>query len=326
MPLATLQLVAGLAILLVGGHFLVQGAIAIALLARLSTAVVALTVVAMGTSLPELAVSLDAAARHSTDIAYGNIIGSCVFNVGAILGVAAVISPIPVRRETIRFEYPVMLFSALLAVIVARDGAVDRLDGLALVVGLVIFIGTMVVYAKRGVPLGEAEALERDVRRTAHLEKGTARAWGRDVLYVIGGIAALVAGAELSVKGGVAIARGLGVEERVIGLTVIAMGTSLPEFATSIVALARRETEIALGNVVGSNIFNILAILGVTAAIVPVPVNPRAIAVDNWVMLAFSAVLFPMMWRSRRISRGNGIILLAGFVAFMAYLVAGALG
>jgi cation:H+ antiporter len=321
----TLQLVGGLLILLVGGHFLVQGAVNIALLARLSTAVVALTVVAMGTSLPELAVSLDAAARHSTDIAFGNIIGSCVFNIGAILGVAAVISTIPVRRETIRFEYPVMLFVALLTVIVARDGMVDRLDGITLVVGLVIFIATMIVFAKRGVSLGEAEALKRDVERAARLEEGPVRAWGRNVLYVIGGIVALVAGAEFSVNGGVAIARDLGVEERVIGLTVIAMGTSLPELATSVVATVRRESEIALGNVVGSNIFNILAILGITATIFPVPVNAQAIAVDNWVMLGFSAALFPMMWRSRRIARGSALILLAGFVAFMSYLVVGAL-
>jgi len=321
----TLQLVGGLLILLVGGHFLVQGAVNIALLARLSTAVVALTVVAMGTSLPELAVSLDAAARHSTDIAFGNIIGSCVFNIGAILGVAAVISTIPVRRETIRFEYPVMLFVALLTVIVARDGMVDRLDGITLVVGLVVFIATMIVFAKRGVSLGEAEALKRDVERAARLEEGPVRAWGRNVLYVIGGIVALVAGAEFSVNGGVAIARDLGVEERVIGLTVIAMGTSLPELATSVVATVRRESEIALGNVVGSNIFNILAILGITATIFPVPVNAQAIAVDNWVMLGFSAALFPMMWRSRRISRSSALILLAGFVAFMSYLVVGAL-
>jgi cation:H+ antiporter len=312
-------------VLLVGGHLLVQGAVGIALLARLSTAVVALTVVAMGTSLPELAVSLDAAARHSTDIAYGNIIGSCIFNVGAILGVAALVMPIPVRRETIRFEYPVMAFSALLTVILARDGTVDRLDGVVLVAALVTFMASMVVFAKRGFPVGEAEALERDVRRTAHLQEGAVRAWGKNLLYVLIGVGALVGGAHLSVDGGVGIARALGVEERIIGLTVIAMGTSLPEFATSVVATAQGENEIALGNVVGSNIFNVLAILGITATIFPVPVNAMAVGLDNWVMLAFSAVLLPMMWRGRRISRANGALLLAGFVAFMGYLVVAAI-
>jgi len=321
----TVRLVAGLGVLLVGGHLLVQGAVGIALLARLSTAVVALTVVAMGTSLPELAVSLDAAARHSTDIAYGNIIGSCIFNVGAILGVAALVMPIPVRRETIRFEYPVMAFSALLTVILARDGTVDRLDGVVLVAALVTFMASMVVFAKRGFPVGEAEALERDVRRTAHLQEGPVRAWGKHVLYVLVGIVALVGGAHLSVDGGVGIASALGVEQRIIGLTVIAMGTSLPEFATSVVATAQGENEIALGNVVGSNIFNVLAILGITATIFPVPVNAMAVGLDNWVMLAFAAVLLPMMWRGRRISRANGALLLAGFVAFMGYLVVAAI-
>jgi cation:H+ antiporter len=320
-----LQLAAGLAVLLLGGHLLVHGAVTIALLARLSTAVVALTVVAMGTSLPELAVSLDAAARHSTDIAYGNIIGSCIFNIGAILGVAALVKPIPVRRETIRFEYPVMAFAALLAVILARDGRVDRLDGVVLIAALAIFVGAMIVFAKRGFPVGEAEALERDVRRAARLREGAARAWGINILYVLVGVVALIGGADLAVGGGVGIARELGVQERIIGLTVIAMGTSLPEFATSVVAMAQGENEIALGNVVGSNIFNVLAILGITATIIPVPVNPSAIAVDNWAMLAFSAVLLPIMWRGHRISRGNGALLLAGFVTFMGYLVVAAI-
>jgi len=142
---------------------------------------------------------------------------------------------------------------------------------------------------------------------------------------VLIGVGALVGGAHLSVDGGVGIARALGVEERIIGLTVIAMGTSLPEFATSVVATAQGENEIALGNVVGSNIFNVLAILGITATIFPVPVNAMAVGLDNWVMLAFSAVLLPMMWRGRRISRANGALLLAGFVAFMGYLVVAAI-
>jgi cation:H+ antiporter len=321
MILAVVEIVGGLTVLLLGGHLLVQGAVVLALLARLSTAVVALTVVAMGTSLPELAVSLDAAARESTDIAYGNVIGSCLFNLGAILGTAAVIAPIPVQRQTIRFEYPVMFFAALLTVVLAVDGQVSRLDGIALVFGLAVFMSSMVVLARRGMPLSEVQALDQDVRRKAHVEAGTGRAWGKSVALVLGGIVALVVGADLAVSGSVFVARTLGIEERIIGLTIIAMGTSLPELATSVVATARGENEIALGNVVGSNIFNVLAILGITAAVVPVSVNARAIALDNWVMLAFSAVLFPMMLRGHRISRANALLLLAGFVGFMAYLL-----
>jgi cation:H+ antiporter len=320
--LAAVQIVGGLIVLLVGGHLLVQGAVVMAMLARLSTAVVALTVVAMGTSLPEMAVSLDAAARQSTDIAYGNVIGSCLFNLGAILGVAAVLAPIPVQRQTIRFEYPVMFLSALLTVILAWDGRVSRFDGIALVIVLVVFMSSMVVLAKRGVPLSEVQALDQDVRRTAHIKAGTRRAWSKSTVLVLGGIVALVIGADLAVSGSVTIARTLGIEERVIGLTIIAMGTSLPELATSVVATARGENEIALGNVVGSNIFNVLAILGITATIFPVPVHDRAIALDNWAMLAFSVVLFPMMLRGRRISGTNAVLLLVGFVTFMGYVLA----
>ena len=322
MIIAVIEIVGGLIVLLVGGHLLVQGAVIMALLARLSTAVVALTVVAMGTSLPELAVSLDAAARQSTDIAYGNVIGSCLFNLGAILGTAAVLRPIPVQRQTIRFEYPVMFFAALLTVILARDGEVDHLDGIALVVGLVVFMSSMVVLAKRGVPVNEVQALDQDVRRRAHVQTGTGRAWGKSTALVAGGIVALVLGADLAVTGSVTVARTLGIEERIIGLTIIAMGTSLPELATSVVATARGENEIALGNVVGSNIFNVLAILGITAAIFPVQVNERAIALDNWAMLAFSVVLLPMMLRGHRISRANAVLLLVGFVTFMGYVLA----
>ncbi len=321
MILAGVQIVAGLTVLLLGGHFLVQGAVVLAMLARLSTALVALTVVAMGTSLPELAVSLDAAARQSTDIAYGNVIGSCIFNLGAILGTAAILAPIPVQRQTIRFEYPVMFFAALLAVLLARDGTVDRLDGLTLVIGLAIFMSSMVVLAKRGVPLSEVQALDQDVQRTAHIADGRGRAWGRSLALVGGGIVALVVGADLAVSGSVTVARTLGVQERIIGLTIIAMGTSLPELATCVVATAQGENEIALGNVVGSNIFNVLAILGITAAVVPVPVHERAIALDNWAMLAFSMAIFPMMLRGHRISRANAVLLLAGFVTFMGYLL-----
>jgi cation:H+ antiporter len=322
MPLATLELVAGLFVLLVGGHYLVQGATAIALLARVSTAVVALTVVALGTSLPELAVSMDAAARGSTDLAYANIIGSCVFNIGAILGVASLMRPTVVQRQTIRIEYPIMLFVAFLALILARDGSVDRLEGGFLVLGLALFVAYTVYLARREMPVSEAASLERDVKRAAHLEKGVGHAWGWNLAFIGLGIVALAVGAELSVAGGVTIARGLGVEERVIGLTVIAMGTSLPELATCVIATRRGEQEIVLGNVLGSNIFNLLGVLGATAAVFPVPIHQRALTLDNWVMLGFALVLFPMMLRDRTVTRANALLLLVGFVTYMGYVVA----
>jgi cation:H+ antiporter len=320
MLIALLTLVAGLVILGVGGHYLVQGATVIALLARLSTAAVALTVVAMGTSLPELAVSLSAAARGSTDLAYGNIVGSSIFNIGAILGIAALLKSIS-ARHTSWVEYGIVLFVTCAVVILARDQLIDRFDGALLVVALVIFMTYTVYLVSRGVPPGEVQTMEREVRRTAHLQEGTAMAWGRNLGYVIAGIVALALGAHFAVQGSVSIARTLGVEERIIGLTVIAMGTSLPELATCVVATKRGEQEIVLGNVIGSNIFNLLAILGITATIFPVPVHQRALMLDNWVMLAFTAVLLPMMILGKRITRANAMLLLAGFVSYMAFLL-----
>lgn len=319
--IAALELAGGLAVLFIGGHYLVRGAVVVALLARIPTTVVALTVVSMGTSMPELAVSLDAALRGSTDIAYGNIIGSNIFNVGAILGIAALLAVIPVRRQTLRIEYPIMFVVSCVVLLLARDGVVDRLEGGFLMVALALFVTYMAYVARRGIGETEAEVLERDVRRAAHVQDGLARAWGKYAAFVALGIAALAGGAELAVRGAVTLAAALGVEQRVIGLTVIAMGTSLPELATSAVAARQGESEIALGNVVGSNIFNLLAILGITAALVPVPIHPRAAAMDNWVMLAFSAVLLPLMLWGRQVTRWNGVFLLVGFVGYMGYVV-----
>jgi cation:H+ antiporter len=320
MLIALLALVAGLVILGLGGHYLVQGATVLALLARVSTAVVALTVVAMGTSLPELAVSLSAAGRGSTDLAYGNIVGSCIFNIGAILGIAALLRAVSARHLS-WVEYGIMAFVTCVVLVLARDGEIDRFDGAFLVLTLIIFVTYTVYLASRGLPSGEAVTMEREVRRTAHLEAGAALAWGRNIAYVIAGFIALALGAHFAVVGGVTIARTMGIEERIIGLTVLAMGTSLPELATCIVAAKRGEQEIVLGNVIGSNIFNLLAILGITATIFPVPVHARALALDNWVMLAFTLVLFPMMILGRRITRTNGVLLLVGLVSYMGYLV-----
>jgi cation:H+ antiporter len=321
MVVALVKLVAGLAILFVGGHYLVRGATAVALLARVSTTVVALTVVAMGTSLPELAVSLDAAARGSSDIAYGNIIGSSIFNVGAILSIAALVAVIPVQRQTIRVEYPIMFVAACAVLLLARDGLVDRLEGAFLVIGLAMFIAYTVYLARSGVALSEAAALERDVKRAGHLKLGPGRAWGVNLGLVALGLVALAAGADLAVAGAVHAGRTLGIEERVIGLTIIAMGTSLPELATCVAATHQREPEIALGNVIGSNIFNLLAILGITATVFPVHVHQRALALDNLVMLGFVAALYPMMHWGRRVSRWDGLLLLAVFVTYMGYVV-----
>jgi cation:H+ antiporter len=322
--LAIIELVIGLALLFYGGSLLVRGATAVALLARISTAVVALTVVAMGTSLPELAVSVRAAWRGSTDIAYGNIIGSSIFNIGAILGLAAVMMAIPVRKHTIKVEYWIMLVATGAVLYFASNEMVGRWEGAALCLGLVLFVLYTIYHARRGVTGSEAAAMENEVKRAAHLKEGAARAWGLNVTLIVLGLIAVAVGAELSVLGAVTGARVVGVEERVIGLTVVAMGTSLPELATCVAAARHKEPDIALGNVIGSNIFNLFGILGVTAAVFPVPVHGTFLTADNWVLLGFTLVLFPIMVSRRMVSRREGVFLLVGFSVYIAWvLVAG---
>jgi len=313
----------GLGVLTVGGHYLVEGAIRLALLARISAAVVGLTIVAMGTSMPEMAVSLGAAARGATDISYGNVIGSNIFNVGAILGLTALIRPIPVTRQTIRLEYPFMVVASWIVLLLSRDGVIDRLEGAFLFFSICAFTVYMVRLARSDMAPDEAAELDRAVSRLAGDSGGVARAWGKYIAIVLVGIALLAGGAELMVRSAVAVAAEYGISQRVIGLTVVAMGTSLPELATSVIAARRNEPAIALGNIIGSNIFNVLAILGVTSLIVPVPVTQGSINIDNWVMLGFAVVLFPMMLWGRRITRRDGVVLLAGFVAYMFVLVTG---
>ena len=312
MIVATLQLVIGMVVLFVGGEYLVRGATRVAVWGRISTTVVALTVVAMGTSLPELAVSVGAGLRDSIDIAFANIVGSNIFNVGAILGIGAIIAVIPVQRQTMRVEYPFMVGVSGAAVLVAGDGEVDRLEGVVLLMSLVFFTVFVIYRSRRDGSSPEVGEEPEDTE--AH------PAWGRASLAIVLGMGALAFGADLAVRGAVEMATLWNVEERVIGLTVVALGTSLPELATTIVALRRNQPEIAIGNVIGSNIFNILGILGTTAAVFTVPVNAEANRLDIWVMLAFAVVVFPAMYWGKAIRRRDGIVLLSGFVAYMIYL------
>jgi cation:H+ antiporter len=275
----------------------------------------------MGTSFPELAVSVGAAIKGSTELAYGNIIGSTIFNIGAILGVSAVLAPIAVSRQTIRLEYPFMFIVAATVLLLCRDAVIDRLEGAFLLFALVLFTAYVVHLAQREVIEDEALALDREVKRTANLQGGLGRAWGVNLALVLVGIVTLVLGADQVVRGAVEIAVFWGVDERTIGLTVVAIGTSLPEFATSVVAAKQGEHEIALANVIGSNLFNLLGVLGTTALVLPVSITRPAASVDNWVMLAFCGAMFPLMWFGKRVGKLDGAILLVGLAIYMVYLV-----
>jgi cation:H+ antiporter len=311
----------GVGILLLGGggELLVRGAISLARIARVPPAVIGLTIVAMGTSLPELVVSLVAGVGGQPDVAVGNVVGSNIFNVGVIVGFAALLLPLTVRGNAVRLEWPFMFVTSFLALLLARDGLVDRLEGGFFTVSLAFFTTYVVRLARTQVRAEEARALEREV--DALSARGRMRGAVVDLGLVAIGLAVLVVGARVLVGGAVAIAEQAGASERVIGLTIVAGGTSLPELATSAVAAARRQADIALANVIGSNIFNILGILGVAALVRPVSVAPALVTSDMWWMLAFSLVLLPMMLRGMRISRREGATLLAGYGVYLWLLV-----
>jgi len=318
--LAILLTVGGLVILAVGGDVLIRGAVSLAKLAGLITAVIGLTVVALGTSLPELVVSLLAAVQGQPDISVGNVLGSNIFNVVVILGCAAVVNPIPVHGNAVKIDWPVVVVVSVLALLVMRDGVVDRVEGGAFVVMLAAFIAFSVWFARREVKAEEARGI------VEHVEEGTTATGKRGVLtslaLVITGCAALVLGGRLLVDGAVQLARIAGITERVIGLTIVAAGTSAPELAASIAAARRKHADIAVANLLGSNIFNILGILGTTAVVMPIPVNPAILRTDIWWVLGAALGIFPLMRVGRDITRIDGAILLTAYAVYLGILIA----
>ena len=312
------ELLVGFAILSVGGHLLVRGAVKLALLSGVSTAVVGLTVVACGTSLPEMAVSMNAAAAGSTDIAYANVVGSSIFNIAVILAITALIRPVVIPADTRRYDYTAMLAALAFCLFLARDRLISQPEGAALLTGLIVFLAVTYVRARRAPQPPEA-VTERNV--TEGSGNKASQTWSSLGLLTVG-IVGLWAGSGFMVTGAVTIAESWGISERVIGLTVIAMGTSLPELTTSIIAARQGEDEIALSNLMGSNIFNILAVLGGTSLLFPVPVNPQAASLDNWVMLGTGVVLAPILFTSKQVNRLHGILLLTGFLLYLWVLLA----
>ena len=302
----------GIVLLYGGGESLVTGSTALARRVGMSPLVVGLTVVAFGTSAPELAATRAAALQGTPEIAFGNVVGSNVFNVGLILGIAAVVFPLAARGRFLRREMPFMIFTGFLMLALVADGRVGRFEGLLLLALLALYLGVL---------LRKDEESERIAQEFAQeFGEVTGSLWGSTFRIALG-IAILVLGAKVLVLGAVGLARELGVSERVIGLTIVACGTSLPELASSVVAAARREGDIVLGNIVGSNVFNVLAILGTTSVVAPIRVEVGAgVWVDLGVMLLFSVVLWPFLISRRRLDRWEGVVLLTGFAAYMVWL------
>jgi cation:H+ antiporter len=306
-------------VLLVGGaELLVRGASRLALGLGISPLVIGLTIVAYGTGSPELAVSVRSAYGGAADVALGNVVGSNIFNVLFILGISALIAPLVVAQPLVRRDVPLMIASSVLALLLALDGRIGRLDGLLLMAGTIAYTVFLIRQSRRDPPQVYAEYQE---------------AFGRGQTPVLGslvniglagiGLALLVVGAQWLVDAAVTMATRLGVSELVIGLTIVAAGTSLPEVATSVLAAFRGERDIAVGNVVGSNIFNILAVLGLAGIAAPegVQVPPGALAFDLPIMIAVAVATLPVFFTGYAIVRWEGAIFLAYYLAYTSYLV-----
>jgi cation:H+ antiporter len=318
--LDSLLVLGGLLLLVGGGEALVRGASGIALLARITPAVVGLTIVAAGTSMPELVVSVQAALEGSPGLAAGNVVGSNIFNVAAILGLTALIGPLKIRGNTVRMEWPVMALASFQFILLARDSQIDRLEGGFLFAALAAFTAYAVWVAR-----GDAATLAAengDSVTTASFGRTGGAAWGLNATAVLLGVGLLAAGSTALVRGSVGIASTLGVSDTVIGLTIVAAGTSAPELVTSIVAAKRGRDDIAIANIVGSNIFNILGICGAVALIQPFPVPTEILDRDIWWMLGTSVLLFPLMITGMRINRAEGALLLTGYVVYLGLLIA----
>jgi cation:H+ antiporter len=324
--IAVALVIGGLVLLAGGGEALVRAATTIAQMLGVSPAVIGLTVVAMGTSLPELVVSLLAAMRGEPDLAVANVVGSNIFNIAATLGLTALIIPLPVHGSAVRLEWPVMFAATLICLLVSRGGVIDRVEGGFLLVTLVLFVAYTVHIARRDVGAAEARQFAdhveaRDIDRP-DAAGGGARV-GVALAILVVGIGALVGGGRLLVDGAVALARIAGMSERVIGLTIVAGGTGAPELATSLVAAFRKRTDVAVANMIGSNIFNVLGILGVTALVSPVHVSPAIIASDMWWMVGTSLLLLPVMRSGARITRGEGAVLTLVYAVYVFVLLSG---
>lgn len=306
-----LYILGGLTGLFLGGEGLIRGSSSLAIRVGISPLVVGLTVVAFGTSSPELLVSLKAAIMGSSSIALGNVIGSNIANIALILGLSAVITPIEVHANVIKREIPIMIVVSLLLIFFLLDGTLGFIEGLIFIILLIAYTVVNILLS-----LKENKEIEKEFEEGLKSRLNIPLA----ILFIIVGLVFLFFGADLFLKGAVSLAKMFNVSDAIIGLTIVAVGTSLPELFTSIVATIKKESDIAVGNVVGSNIFNILSILGISAIIVPISSSQISIF-DLGAMLAAALILLPLSYTGFRISRLEGLLLLIGYFAYIFLLI-----
>ncbi len=312
MLLPVIYILISLVLLYFGASWLVKGSSALAIKAGISPLVTGLTVVAFGTSSPELFVSVNAAISGQGNIALGNVIGSNMFNICIILGISAIVSPLKIKLQVLKFDIPFLVISTLVFMFFFADRHLSSIEGGVLIAGIISYTLMNIILARR-----EKSKVINEEFSTAFSEKEMKWYWSAGIILL--GIGVLVAGSELLVKGAVTIARSLGVGETIIGLTIIAAGTSLPELASSIVATLKKEYDIAIGNVIGSNIFNILCILGISSVISPL----TAISISNidlYIMLGATLLLVPFFRSSYTLKRDEGVFMIVLYLMYMYYL------
>ena len=306
---ALVALVVGFVLLVKGADWFVEGSAGIANKFGIPQIVIGLTIVAMGTSMPEAAVSISAALRGSAEITIGNVVGSNM-NILVILGLTAVVCQIAVQKTTIHYEIPMVIgVTILLAVMGLQNNIISRAEGVILLACMVVYMLYLLRLAKRGIV--ENEEMDAYAKQVS---------FGRLILLVVVGVAAIIFGSHVAVEAASAIARIFGISERFIGLTIVAFGTSLPELVTSVAAARRGNSDIAVGNIVGSNLFNIMFVVGITAVIVPVVYQPT-FWVDSIVAVAAAVLLLVCVYRGRVLKRRHGLLMLACYGGYFAYLL-----
>jgi cation:H+ antiporter len=316
--MVVLYLLGGFIILMAGAEGLVRGASRLAAALGISPLVIGLTVVAFGTSAPELAISVQSAFRGTMDIAVGNVVGSNIYNILFILGVSALITPLMVHSQILRVDLRLMIVVSFIFYLMALDGVVNRLDGILLFGGLLVYIWWSIRKSRQQTQEVKEESAEEHSRKDRSVS-----GFMKNISFVVVGLAMLVVGSEWLVEGATSLARLFNVSDLIIGLTIVALGTSLPELATSIVAALKKERDIAVGNVVGSNFFNIMAVIGLSALVAPagVEVSAAALRFDIPVMLFVSVLAFPILFTDGLVSRWEGALMLVILAAYITYLV-----
>ncbi|TQD38905.1 calcium/sodium antiporter [Haloflavibacter putidus] len=313
--MSIILIIAGFVLLVVGGEFLVRSSVSLSFKLNISTMVIGLTVVSFATSLPELLVSLQAALNGASDISLGNVIGSNIANLGLVLGVTAMISAISIDRDFYKFNWPVMLlFSLALYFFLKNDEVLSRVEGLSLLAMVVVYLVVLLRRARKNDEV-EVEEVDTNLQKTS---------WFKIVIWLLIGGAALYFGSDWLVAGSIDLATKLGVSERVISVTMVAVGTSVPELAASVMAAVKKEKALSLGNLIGSNIFNIASVLGITSFILPIKMQSQEVlSTDVWWMLGFALVLLPLVFLPKKFifSRIKGFFLFAAYSIFIALTV-----